>query len=274
MDVFKKSFFVFLLLIHTNIFFSQSVIIEGKGFESLTLGIKENKVIDILGNSFKRIDLGNGYYNLEFIQKGITIGFDENSIVDEIIFEPNSNFITSKGLKLQSDLKVSDIERIYGEDWWTCKGCDYFGYDLGIRFETRNDRIEKIIIEESDLKEGNDYSFYEYLNGKYIPENLNECFEQLNSILTLKEIEEIKLKKEDDFKSNSHFGLGLWIRNNWGLWQGSRLYHFFKIKGFSHPDDMSEIILTSYYRNLNGIEIQLEEQIMKYQEYWEKQKQN
>lgn len=272
MNVLKKSFIVFLLLIHTNIFFSQSVIIEGRGFESLTLGIKENKVVDILGNTFKRTDLGNGFYNLEYIQKGITIGFDKNKIVDEIIFEPSSNFITSKGLKLRLGLKVSDIESIYGEDWWTCKGCDYFGYDIGIRFETSNNTIEKIIIEQSDLDEGNDYSFYEYLNGEYIPENLNKCFDQLNSMLTTKEIEEIKIKTEEDFTANSHFGLGLWIRNNWGLWQGSRLYHFFKIKGISHPDDMSGIILTSYHRKINGIEIQLEEQIMKYQEYWEKQK--
>lgn len=63
-------------------------------------------------------------------------------------------------------------------------------------------------------------------------------------------------------------GLGLEIRNGWGLWKGSRLYHFFNTKGIFHPDDMSVIIRTSYYRNLKGIEIDLDKQILNYQTYW------
>ena len=81
-----------------------------------------------------------------------------------------------------------------------------------------------------------------------------------------------KVKTEKEFTTDSHFGLGLWIRNNWGLWKGSRLSNFFIANGIFHPDDMSGIILTSYHRKLNGIEIQLEKQIKYYQEYWDKQK--
>jgi hypothetical protein len=35
-----------------------------------------------------------------------------------------------------------------------------------------------------------------------------------------------------------------------------------------HPEDISGIILTSYYRHLTGKEIRLEEQLKKHQEYW------
>ena len=63
---------------------------------------------------------------------------------------------------------------------------------------------------------------------------------------------------------------GLWMRNNWGLWGGSRLSNYFNKLGVFHPDDMSGIILTSYYRYSLGKEIKLEEQISHYKSYWEK----
>ena len=43
-----------------------------------------------------------------------------------------------------------------------------------------------------------------------------------------------------------HMSLGMWIRNNWGLWGGSRLQKYlFDIS--DHPDGMSSIILEYYY---------------------------
>ncbi len=56
-------------------------------------------------------------------------------------------------------------------------------------------------------------------------------------------------------------GLGKWIRNNWGLWKGSRLYKFFKLKGITHPDNISSIILSSYYRFITKNDIKLKEQV-------------
>ena len=82
------------------------------------------------------------------------------------------------------------------------------------------------------------------------------------------------MKGEEEFRANAHFGLGLWMRNNWGLWKGSRLHYFFKTKGILHPDDMSGIILTSYHRNLNDVNIKLKKQIRCYQKYWKKQKED
>jgi len=67
-----------------------------------------------------------------------------------------------------------------------------------------------------------------------------------------------------------HMSMGLWMRNNWGLWKGSRLAKWFNAQGIIHPDDMSGIILTSFWRHLNNKPIGLDEQVKFYQDWWGK----
>ncbi|MBM3249320.1 MAG: hypothetical protein FJZ09_00530 [Candidatus Omnitrophica bacterium] len=52
----------------------------------------------------------------------------------------------------------------------------------------------------------------------YIPADLVECFSELKKIMTPQQLEEFKNKKEDEVVGY-HMGLGMWIRNNWGLRQ-------------------------------------------------------
>lgn len=106
------------------------------------------------------------------------------------------------------------------------------------------------------------------IDGIYIPKNLEDCFVQIDKMLNDSIKIEIKKKTEDDFSADSHFGLGKWVRNNWGLWAGSRLSKYFNKMDIYHPDDMSGIIVTSYYRKLTGKEIDLEKQIKFYKSYW------
>jgi hypothetical protein len=103
---------------------------------------------------------------------------------------------------------------------------------------------------------------------KYKPKNLNESIVQLNRIHNDAIKNEIRNMTENEFIGNSHLGLGMWIRNNWKLWKKSELSSYFNEIGILHPDDMSGIILTSYYRNLNDKPIELNEQILYYQKYW------
>lgn len=88
-----------------------------------------------------------------------------------------------------------------------------------------------------------------------IPEPLEECFVELKKLLSKEQLEEFKSTKEDDLVGYYHFGLGMWIRNNWGLWSDSPLVQYFKGIGIDHPDSMSEIILTWFHRYLNGRDI-------------------
>jgi len=108
------------------------------------------------------------------------------------------------------------------------------------------------------------------INGIYIPKDLNDCFTQIDGFWNDSIKTQIRSWTEDEFCANAHFGFGMWMRNNWGLWGGSRLQAYFNDKGIYHPDDMSGIILTSYYRYLTADKIELKKQIKFYKTYWEK----
>jgi len=60
----------------------------------------------------------------------------------------------------------------------------------------------------------------------------------------------IVAQTEEEFTAQAHFGLGLWMRNQWGLWRGGPLTKYFCQLGVYHPDDMSSIILTTYLPDL------------------------
>lgn len=106
------------------------------------------------------------------------------------------------------------------------------------------------------------------LSGIYIPKDLEDCFKQIDSFWSDSTKLKAKSWTEDEFTGKTHFGLGMWMRNNWQLWGGSRLSKYFNDKGIYHPDDMSGIILDSYHRYLMGSDIRLHEQISYYQTYW------
>lgn len=90
------------------------------------------------------------------------------------------------------------------------------------------------------------------INGLYIPKNLEECFLELNRLLKPKDIAAIKNLKNRYQTILYHHGLGTWLRNNWGLWGGSRLQQYLIKKGLGEPDSMSATILEYYYDWLHG----------------------
>jgi hypothetical protein len=108
------------------------------------------------------------------------------------------------------------------------------------------------------------------IQGVYIPKDLEDCFNQINTFLNDSTKFVVRGLSEEQFSTNAHFGLGMWMRNNWQLWGGSRLSKYFNGLGIFHPDDMSGIILDSYYRHLFKKDIKLVEQIQYYKDYWEK----
>ena len=91
------------------------------------------------------------------------------------------------------------------------------------------------------------------INGVYIPRNIEDCFHQLDTLLSPQDLRTIKNYESRDEMTNLHFSLGLWMRNNWGLWCGSRLQKYCLQRGLRHPDDMSGTILEYYWDYLHGI---------------------
>ncbi len=89
------------------------------------------------------------------------------------------------------------------------------------------------------------------INGIYIPKDIDDCMTELDKMLDDSLKCEIRKMSADEFQAKAHFGLGMWMRNNYGLWQGSRLAVYIRKNcDVRHPDDMSGVILSSYYNHL------------------------
>lgn len=96
------------------------------------------------------------------------------------------------------------------------------------------------------------------IDGVYIPTDIFSCFKQLDTLLCDTAKLSIKEKKDEVGLAEFHMGLGRWMRNNWGLWGGSRLQQYFFSKKVMHPDNMSGIILVAYNKYLNGYSIDID----------------
>ncbi|WP_196939121.1 DUF6794 domain-containing protein [Sphingobacterium pedocola] len=129
-------------------------------------------------------------------------------------------------------------------------GKEYFKYFFGTyrnvdesmaKKERTTERIEQEKIKQANL-------IADSIGDVYIPKNLEECFSQLNIILKPVDLEKLK----SSAGINYHMGLGMWIRNNWGLWGASRLQQYFIKRGYSDPDSISSVILDNYISWLNG----------------------
>ena len=87
-----------------------------------------------------------------------------------------------------------------------------------------------------------------------IPKNINEAFGLLDRMLTREDKEAIVTTSKSDFIVNAHFGLGLWIRNNWIYTRsesaGEGPLPAFLDTAFEHPDSVSSRILEKYYDHL------------------------
>ena len=92
----------------------------------------------------------------------------------------------------------------------------------------------------------------EMINGVYIPEDLPDAYNELSRLSAPKGLAEFKSSPEDSVRRKLHFGLGRWILINWGLEEGSRISDYMKKHGVALPDDMVEVIIITWYRQLNG----------------------
>jgi hypothetical protein len=97
-----------------------------------------------------------------------------------------------------------------------------------------------------------------------IPKNLEQCFKLLDKTMTDEEIFLIKSLQEDSIYFHKEFQYGTDFFHTWKIYDGSRLTRYFNKKGLYMSFEIYETILVSYHRYLNNIEINLAEQIAKY----------
>jgi len=91
-------------------------------------------------------------------------------------------------------------------------------------------------------------------SGVYIPTDIYDAIRELEKMLHPALIEKIKnCSGKHELVGEYHYSLGMWIRNNWGLWQESRLaQHLASIVPGFESDYMSSFILECFWKHLNG----------------------
>lgn len=113
----------------------------------------------------------------------------------------------------------------------------------------RQEKQQEIIKQRQELKTR---MMLESIDGVYIPKDLGECFVELDKLLPEIDKKEMQALPKREDMIQYHLSLGMWMRNNWGLWGGSRLQKYFTDKGITHPEEMSSVILYHYHDWLKG----------------------
>lgn len=96
------------------------------------------------------------------------------------------------------------------------------------------------------------------------PRDLDRALDALENKLTQKDIAWFRGRPESELPK-LHLTLGGWIRSRWCGRPESPLMQWFKARRVNHADDMSELVLRSFHRRLNGHPIDLEEQLAQVQ---------
>jgi len=109
----------------------------------------------------------------------------------------------------------------------------------------------------------------------YHPKNFEEAIAQLDVLYPDSIKEQIAEIDENEFLKNTHFTTGRFIRNEWlydrflGFNIGdSDLREQLLEMGIPTNDDMSSLILRTYYRHLTNQDLKVEEQIIDIQNYY------
>jgi hypothetical protein len=84
-----------------------------------------------------------------------------------------------------------------------------------------------------------------------IPATLEDCYKALDTILPPEARDELKHMKPEDL-INTHFGLGMTIRNARIYPDTNRIWSTLKAAGYSHEDDMSHAIIEGYFNYLRS----------------------
>lgn len=92
------------------------------------------------------------------------------------------------------------------------------------------------------------------------PKDLDEALDLLSTILSDDEFIFLKSRNQDNLYMEFHNNIGYLIRNSWCL-SNYEITKWFKSYGINDSDDMSMIIIRSYWRRINSKPIKFKEQV-------------
>lgn len=89
------------------------------------------------------------------------------------------------------------------------------------------------------------------INGVYIPKDIQDAYKELIALSDKASISKFQQADREFVVKRLHYSLGRWMILNWNFYDGSRISHWIKQQGVSHPDDMARFILFSFHDHLN-----------------------
>lgn len=96
-----------------------------------------------------------------------------------------------------------------------------------------------------------------HINDVYIPEDVQDAMSELDRLSDESGRSKFLETDEDNAARILVKGLGRWMIVNWNFYDGSRLSHYLKGMGVSHPEDMAKFLIVSYHRHLRGADQEL-----------------
>ncbi len=103
------------------------------------------------------------------------------------------------------------------------------------------------------------------------PKDLYEALDILINQLQPFELEHLKTVPED-YATGLHHHLGRYLRNDWHLWEDNDLTSWFGTElGVYHADDLSGLILTSLWKKVNNVDLDLQKEAQYYKDFWASQ---
>ncbi|MBX3042544.1 MAG: hypothetical protein KIT33_00455 [Candidatus Kapabacteria bacterium] len=140
------------------------------------------------------------------------------------------------------------------------KGFYYYIQGQVYNYQNDLDSIKKLKIEYDSTHSY--VSTADTVNGRFIPKDINECLEDLDSIFSDDfKIQFMKLA-EDELLLKHHFSLGMELRKRYALWGKSRLQRSIENQfGFGNPDRQSNFIILLFHRKIKGLDLELEKTV-------------
>ena len=107
------------------------------------------------------------------------------------------------------------------------------------------------------------------INAIYVPRDIYDAHKELDKKTTEDYQSQIRNWKEKESVYKTKHSLGLVLRHDWELWNGSRLSAYFNSIGIFNPNDMSEIVIRTYHRYLNGQPLLIGDLVKEHIQKWE-----
>jgi hypothetical protein len=213
---------------------------------------KLSKSISKLSN-LKFISIGDStFHKYKLFRIDLTGYLDRNGTFEIEKLKLDENFNKEKikdyllNTKFKTDFIPRQVDKIYVDN--------FFG-----GYRSFNDSIaqqETLKEKERRVKEYKKRLTLSEIDGIFIPKNLYECMVELDKKLNFENKKQLREAK-NSWEFNSHMGgLGMWIRNNWGINGGSRLLKYFYDRDFGNEmfgrDEISGLIIDHYIKWLKG----------------------